>query len=169
MEQKTLEPGPEIERLAIQIARSKTNAAKWGLHIVVFLFALLIVIIILVSRGVGTSIVAPLAVVGLAAVWLMGELRGRQLYKRFYGEELSGHQQEPGKEAAAPVAHLSPREMEVLKHVARGYANKEIASELGISENTVKNFVSAILTKLNVRDRTQATVVAIKHGLISVK
>ncbi len=169
MEQRSIESGPEIERLAIEIARSKTNVAKWGLHIVVFLFALLIAIILLASRGIGTDIVAPLAVAGLAAVWLMGELRGRQLYKRFYAEELSRHHQEPGEEATALVAKLSPREMEALNYMAQGYANKEIASELGISENTVKNFVSAIFTKLNAKGRTEAVVIAIKQGLVSVR
>jgi len=164
----TKQPSQGIELLATQMARSKTNVAKWGLNIAVFLFALLIIITILISLGIGTNIVAPVAIIGLAAVWLIAWRQGRQLYQRFYTEELSSLQQKPSKEAAALVPPLTSREIQILNYVAQGYANKLIALELGISENTVKNFVSGILSKLNAKDRTEAVVIAIKHGLISV-
>ena len=61
---------------------------------------------------------------------------------------------------------LSPREMEILRHVTRGLSNKEIASELGISHQTVKNHMTNILDKLNVEDRTQAAVYALQHGWV---
>lgn len=61
---------------------------------------------------------------------------------------------------------LSPREMEVLKMLADGMSNKEIAYVLGISEQTVKNHVASIFRKLDVRDRTQAVIYALKHGLV---
>lgn len=61
---------------------------------------------------------------------------------------------------------LSAREMEVLKHVTRGLSNKEIASSLGISHQTVKNHVTAILRKLGVSDRTQAALYAIRRGWV---
>jgi len=165
----TKQPSPRIEILAMEMARSKTNIAKWGLNIAVFLFATLIIIIILISQGIGINIVAPLAILGLAASWFVGWRRGRQLYQRFYAEALSSLQQEPSKEAAALVAQLTSREKQILNYVAQGYANKRIALELGISENTVKNFVSRVLTKLNANDRTEAVVIAIRHGLISVR
>lgn len=60
---------------------------------------------------------------------------------------------------------LSDREKEVLKLIASGMVNKEIASTLFISEKTVKNHVSSIFRKLEVQDRTQAAVYAIKHNL----
>lgn len=60
---------------------------------------------------------------------------------------------------------LSPRELEVLQHIVRGQSNKEIASELGLTENTVKNHVKTILEKLGVADRTQATTTALQRGL----
>ncbi len=162
-------PNPEMEDLAMQIARGNANVAKWGLHIVVFLFGLLIAIVILVSQGVGVNILATLAILGLAAVWLMGELRGRQLFQRLYAEELSRHQREPIKEIAALGVRLTSRELQVLDYVSQGYANKQIASELGISENTVKIFVSGVLSKLNANDRTEAAVTAIKYGIIFAK
>ena len=52
--------------------------------------------------------------------------------------------------------------------MARGYLNKQIAKELGISEQTIKNHVTSILRKLNANARTEAVVVAIKQGLISL-
>lgn len=62
---------------------------------------------------------------------------------------------------------LTPRELEVLRHVADGLSNKEIAATLLISQETVKTFVSRILTKLDLRDRVQAVVYAYRHGLVS--
>ncbi|MFQ3536800.1 MAG: response regulator transcription factor [Aggregatilineales bacterium] len=61
---------------------------------------------------------------------------------------------------------LSPREMEVLRCVTRGLHNKAIAQELGISHQTVRNHITSILTKLNVRGRTQAAVYALKRGWV---
>jgi len=61
---------------------------------------------------------------------------------------------------------LSPREMDVLRLLTRGKSNKEIAQALGISEQTVKNHVTAILRKLDLEDRTQAAVYALKHGWV---
>ena len=61
---------------------------------------------------------------------------------------------------------LTPRELEVLEHLSRGGSNKEIANALGLAEITVKVHISHVLTKLQVLDRTQAVVVALRHGLI---
>ncbi len=64
---------------------------------------------------------------------------------------------------------LSPRELEVLQLIGRGRSNKEIASELGIAEDTVKRHVTNLLAKLRVVDRTQATTEAIRRGLIHLR
>jgi len=61
---------------------------------------------------------------------------------------------------------LTPREQEVLRMLARGLANKEIAARLNISEHTVKFHVAAILGKLGAASRTEAVAVGIRHGLI---
>jgi DNA-binding NarL/FixJ family response regulator len=63
---------------------------------------------------------------------------------------------------------LSSREIEVLKMVARGLGNKEIASSLDIAEVTVKLHVSHVLEKLGAKDRTQAATVALQRGIISL-
>jgi len=61
---------------------------------------------------------------------------------------------------------LSPREMEILHCIAHGLSNKEVARELGISQQTVKNHMTSILRKLAVNDRTQAALYALRRGWI---
>ena len=85
--------------------------------------------------------------------WLDGEMeKARQLYS------------EPG----SPFHPLSEREAEVLTWVVKGMSNKEIASSLGISHQTVKNHVTSILRKFEVKDRTQAVVYALKRGWVKL-
>jgi two-component system NarL family response regulator len=66
-------------------------------------------------------------------------------------------------------ATLSEREIEVVSGMARGLSNKLIASELGVSAETVKTFVARILEKLGVEDRTQAVIAAMNRGLLKGK
>jgi DNA-binding NarL/FixJ family response regulator len=70
-----------------------------------------------------------------------------------------------GGEIFAP---LSPREITILEYVAKGYFNKRIALELGISDQTVKNHVTSILRKLNANSRTEAVMVAISQSIIAI-
>ena len=65
-----------------------------------------------------------------------------------------------------PADELTPREKTVLERIARGRSNKQIASELQLTEGTVKGYVSAILDKLGVEDRTQAALYAVRHKLV---
>ena len=61
---------------------------------------------------------------------------------------------------------LTSREMEILEQIIDGLSNKEIATQLGISQQTVKNHVTSILSKLNRSDRTQAAIYALRHGWV---
>lgn len=71
-------------------------------------------------------------------------------------------------EAEDIISPLTPRETEILNYVAQGYLNKQIAFQLGISEQTIKNHVTSILRKLNANARTEAVVKAMKQGLVSL-
>ncbi len=66
---------------------------------------------------------------------------------------------------ATPLSELTPREQEILSHIAEGESNKVIARSLGISDGTVKLHVKAILRKLGVHSRVEAAVIAVEHGL----
>ncbi len=74
-----------------------------------------------------------------------------------------GHDASEGGRVTEP---LSAREMEILTLITRGMSNKEIASKLGISHQTVKNHVTSILHKLGVNDRTQAALCALQFGWV---
>lgn len=75
----------------------------------------------------------------------------------------------PGMPEDTLFVPLSSREMEILQHVVRGSSNKEIAHVLRISQQTVKNHISSILRKLDVKDRTEAAVYALRHGWIRLE
>jgi len=89
------------------------------------------------------------------APWLLKETQ------RFGATEL-----DMGEE---PFNPLSPREMEILQLITYGMSNKEIAHRLGISHQTVKNHITAILHKLGVKDRTQAAVYTLRRGWVRLQ
>ncbi len=70
--------------------------------------------------------------------------------------------------ARLPRSHLSPRELDVLRLIALGKRNKEIAVTLGLSEGTVKVHVSTILCKLGACDRTEAVTMALQRGIVQL-
>jgi DNA-binding NarL/FixJ family response regulator len=76
---------------------------------------------------------------------------------------------EVGDSLGALLVPLSPREMEILQYIAQGKSNKEIAYQLGISRQTVKNHMTSILRKLAVNDRTQAAIYALRRGWIRLQ
>ena len=136
---------------------------------VMLAYAVLTAVILLGFGGATTEIVALVAILGLVMVWLIGWRRGRQLFKRFYYEELRQLQEfSAGNKAEVSVpSPLTPRETEILSYIASGYSNKQIAHKLQIAGQTIKNHMSSILSKLDANDRTQAVVLSIYHGWIS--
>ncbi len=97
-------------------------------------------------------------------------IRGTVAGKAFVDPAVAGKLLEqaanPQVQPATKVTEkLTERETEVLRLMARGLNNMDIASQLHLSEGTVRNHVSAILNKLEVADRTQAVIIAIRHGL----
>ncbi|HKG94057.1 MAG TPA: response regulator transcription factor [Gemmatimonadaceae bacterium] len=78
---------------------------------------------------------------------------------------LMQHVASPPSAAASPFDELTPRELDVLRLIARGSSNKQIAAQLNLSLGTVKGYVSIVLRKTGAGDRTQAALLAVKHGL----
>ena len=78
---------------------------------------------------------------------------------------VQGQTNEAPRRSAAPLSELTPRETEILSHVAEGQSNKMIARALNITDGTVKLHVKAILRKLGVHSRVEAAVIAVEQGL----
>jgi NarL family two-component system response regulator LiaR len=76
---------------------------------------------------------------------------------------------QPAARQEPPGAALTPRELEVLRLIASGMSNKEIARELVLNERTVKGHVSNILSKLGLADRTQAALYAVREGIVPMR
>lgn len=79
---------PEMELTAARRARDRANSAKWSLEVAVFLFAVLIIVVILLFEGLGVEIVGPVALVGLILVWVIGWRQGKRMYQPFFDEEV---------------------------------------------------------------------------------
>jgi len=74
-----------------------------------------------------------------------------------------------GKDIETLMTPLSPRETEILRHIAEGNSNKRIAYVLGIGEQTIKNHITSIMRKLNANDRTHAVVLAMRRGWLNME
>jgi len=96
----------EIKREAAKKAAARARIARWDLDVAVFLFVILILVIILLFQGVSVNIVSPVAIFGLAVVWLIGWRRGRQLYQSFYSEELTKLVQELEEKHKKPIEEV---------------------------------------------------------------
>jgi DNA-binding NarL/FixJ family response regulator len=98
--------------------------------------------------------------------FILGEQPVDRATLRRWLEQESGNAQRSYSDLTEPYQPLSNREMEVLTYITQGMSNKEIASLLKISHQTVKNHVTAVLRKLNVEDRTQAAIYALRRGWV---
>lgn len=111
---ETKQAGQDVSRIAMQKATERARVARWDLDIAVFLFAVLIIVLILLFQGIGVEIVGPVAAVGLALVWLIGWRKGKQLYSRFYNEELSrlNAQEKTDEESVEEKVRVALRKIE---------------------------------------------------------
>ncbi len=110
------EIGPELERAAIRKARDRAASGKWDLNVAIFLFAVLIIVIILLYQEVGIEVVAPVAIFGLAMVWLVGYRRGKQLYQHFLEEEIATAKREVDKTLGAIEETIEDRVQRALRN-----------------------------------------------------
>lgn len=92
--------------------------------------------------------------------------RGESLISPRIASQLVKRLRRPATMEIDPGAALTPRELEILELIARGMDNVEIAQTLFLSQHTVKNYVSSILVKLQVENRIQAAVRAVRRGLV---
>lgn len=103
----TNEPGlltPELQSEIVSRSKERARTGKWDLNIAIFLFAVLILVIILVTyTKTGPEVVAPVAAIGLAAVWFAGSRREKILYKVFYRDEVIRIERELKKASMDPV------------------------------------------------------------------
>ncbi len=129
MEDKTEVPeqaNEEIKRQATRRARERARVARWDLNVAVFLFAVLIIVIILLFQGIGTEVVAPVAVFGLAMVWFVGWRRGRQLYESFYDEEVARLEHDFGKKRKPPAQRVGRRVKETIEETIEEKVQKAL-------------------------------------------
>ena len=94
---------------------------------------------------------------------VMSPLMTGKLVREFRTQPKAG----AASQSADEHEKLSPREKEIITHLARGASNKEVARALGVAESTVKIHVQSILKKLNLTSRVQAAVYAVEHGLVA--
>ena len=95
--------------------------------------------------------------------------RGESSLHPTIARKLIGELTAPPKDVSAPNELLTDREVEVLKLIAQGYANQEIADKLVVSDRTIGKHVSNILEKLHLTNRTQAALYALREGLATLK
>jgi len=113
----------------------------------------------LLKDAPGEEIIRATRSVAAGAGWLDPAVAERVL--RVYRGRVGSR-----REGASQLAQLTPRELEVLKLIAQGMSNDEIAGRLFLSEATVKTHINRVLSKLEVRDRAQAIVFAYQQGIV---
>ncbi len=114
--QVAAEIGPELERAAIQKAKDRAASGRWDLNVAIFLFAVLMIVIILLFQDVVIEIVAPVAIFGLAMVWVVGWRRGKQLYKHFLEEEITAAKQGVNRTMVAIEETIEDRVQKALRN-----------------------------------------------------
>ena len=127
--------------------------------------------IIILTTHAGDVQVSRALKAGARAYLLKGSLRNELLETI---RAVHSGQKRVSSEVAAEIAEhsaddsLTPREVDVLRLVAKGNANKEVAAQLSLTEETVKSHVRNILSKLQASDRTHAVAIAVKRGIIDL-
>ena len=164
-----IEMAGSMEQRVAKRANEKALSARWNVNIVILANAIFVAVVLMGLEGVAIEILAPVAAVGIGMIWLISRIRCKRLYHQFYEQELSELDEVPRDEVKEnPIeSPLSLRERQILSRIASGYVNKQVATEFGISEHTIKNHMTHILEKLDVCDRTHAVVVAMQNGWIS--
>jgi len=117
------------------------------------------------SAGAGAGAFWPKAGLSVRSTRASGPSVGRFSRKSIVARRMRDGGRGSAVDQADGIGTLTARERDVLARVARGYPNRQIASDLGITERTARTHVSNILAKLGLTSRTQAALLAAQHGL----
>jgi len=169
----------EVLNMLRQRARKKGRALTWNRNSLLASYAVLTATIVVALRVQNELVIAPTAVFGLVLIWAFNSLHAKKAEADNLEDEIDEYEQllskrrtipvqaEPESEVAPPMSSpLSGREVEVLNEIATGKSNKQAAVDLYISEQTVKNHIKHIFTKLEVSDRTSAILLGVRNGWI---
>ncbi len=160
-------------------ARRKGQALTWNRNTLLATYAVLTATIVLALRVHNELVIAPASVLGLVFIWAFNYLQVKKLHAENLEEEVRDYERLLSSRPTAPErddtlvrpvtpvkSPLSEREAEVLSEIATGKSNKQAALDLYISEQTVKNHIKHIFTKLDVGDRTSAILLGVRNGWI---
>jgi NarL family two-component system response regulator LiaR len=117
------------------------------------------------AQGYLLKDIAPTDLVQAVRAAYLGQVQLHPDVARKLMSAVAAQEESPATQPSAPFEELTERETEVLRLIAQGFNNREIAARLVISDKTVKTHVSSILSKLHLEDRTQAAIYALRHGL----
>lgn len=117
------------------------------------------------AQGYLLKDIAPQDLVQAVRAAYLGQVQLHPDIARTLMSAVASKEESPARQSAPPFEELTERELEVLRLIAEGLNNREIADKLVISDKTVKTHVSSILSKLHLGDRTQAAIYALRHGL----
>jgi NarL family two-component system response regulator LiaR len=117
------------------------------------------------AQGYLLKDIAPNDLVQAVRAVCLGQVQLHPDIARKLMSAVAAQEEPPGSPAPSGLRELTERELEVLRLIAEGLNNRQIADKLVISDKTVKTHVSSILSKLHLGDRTQAAIYALRHGL----
>ena len=166
--------GPDVVLIDLNMPGISGIEATQRLHVAAPLVRVLVLTVVADERAVTEALLAGAsgyllkdAPIAQIVEGIKATARGESLISPRIASHLGRRiRQPPTIQVDTDAADLTPREMEILELIARGMDNPEIAQTLFLSQHTVKNHVSSILVKLQVQNRIQAAVRAVRRGMV---
>ncbi len=169
----------EVVDVLRRMAKRKGQALTWNRNVLLATYAVLTATVVVALRVQNPWIIAPTGVLGLVMIWAFNALQAKKLEAQSLDDETRDYERIVSERSMTVenAEHISPaissvdsplsgREVEVLNQIAEGKSNKQAALDLYISEQTVKNHLKHIFTKLEVGDRSSAILLALRNGWI---
>lgn len=169
----------EILNVLRRRAKRKGQALTWNTNVLLATYAVLTANLVVALRVHNALVIATVGVLGLIMIWAFNAHQAKRLRAESLDEEIRDYNrlastsapaiESPGPDSPVVPSVKSPlsgREAEVLREIATGKSNRQAALDLYISEQTVKNHVKHIFTKLEVGDRSAAILLGVRNGWI---